>query len=82
MEVKSFLGASETYEFHKAFGQYVTYKEALDESEPNRKLFLALPKKLKKGILRFSFIQNLLSKFGVYFCIFDPVTEEIIEWKD
>ncbi len=82
VEVKSFLSASEAYDFHGALGQYMVYKEALNKTEPDRKLYLALPQKVKKGLLKFSFIQTLLTKFGINIFIFDPNKGEITEWKN
>jgi hypothetical protein len=43
VEVKSFIGASETTEFSTALGQFLKYQLALEEEEPERLLFLAIP---------------------------------------
>lgn len=43
IEVKSFLGSSDLYEFHTALGQFINYKAALRREEPDRMLFLAVP---------------------------------------
>ena len=43
VEVKSFIGPSDINEFHRAIGQYVDYLVVLDEIEPERQLFLAVP---------------------------------------
>lgn len=43
VEVKSFLSKSIMSDFHQAIGQYLDYIEALDETEPDRILYLALP---------------------------------------
>ena len=45
VEVKSFLGKSLISNFHEAMGQYLDYKSALEDVEPDRKVYLALPKK-------------------------------------
>jgi len=43
VEVKSFLGPSELHDVELALGQYVLYQTLLEEREPERSLFLAVP---------------------------------------
>lgn len=43
VEIKSFLGTSLVNEFHKAIGQVINYRYALQKKEPARVLYLAIP---------------------------------------
>ena len=43
VEIKSFLGTSFLSDFHAALGQYLDYRVALKQKEPERGLFLAVP---------------------------------------
>ena len=43
VEIKSFLGASSISEFHTALGQFFNYRLALEEKEPARILYFAVP---------------------------------------
>ena len=43
VEVKSFVGTSIIAEFYKALGQFLMYQRALQTTEPDRILYLALP---------------------------------------
>jgi hypothetical protein len=43
VEIKSFVRASAISEFHTALGQFLNYRFALSEQEPERKLYLAVP---------------------------------------
>lgn len=43
IEIKSFLGLSQIHDFYKALGQFNYYSLALEEQEPDRTLFLAVP---------------------------------------
>ncbi len=43
VEVKSFLSDSAVSEFHAALGQFLNYRMALSELEPDRILYLAVP---------------------------------------
>lgn len=45
VEVKSFLSLSAYYEFHAALGQFLNYREVLDEVEPERLLIWRFPSK-------------------------------------
>ena len=43
VEVKNFLGASDISEFHMAVGQFINYRSALRQKQPQRILYLAVP---------------------------------------
>lgn len=43
VEIKSFIGHSTIYDFHVAIGQFVNYYLALQDKEPERTLFWAVP---------------------------------------
>lgn len=43
VEIKSFIGDSDISSFHTALGQYLNYCQALEEQEPDRLVYLAIP---------------------------------------
>jgi XisH protein len=43
IEIKSFVSQSPVSEFHKAVGQYENYRLSLEELDPLRKIWLAIP---------------------------------------
>lgn len=43
VEIKSFLGESELFDYHTALGQFLNYRLVLESSEPDRTLYLAVP---------------------------------------
>ena len=43
VEIKSFLGGSDLDHFEDALGQFLVYLVALEDKEPDRVLYLALP---------------------------------------
>ena len=49
VEIKSFIGVSATTEFSTALGQFLKYKLALEEREPDRLLYLAIPIDIDRG---------------------------------
>lgn len=82
VEVKSFLSKSIISDFHTAIGQYLDYFDALEESEPERELFLALPvDAYNHRVFQGRFIQKRLKKENVKLIIFDPLNNTIIKWK-
>jgi hypothetical protein len=82
VEVKSFLSKSVMTDFHQAMGQYLDYLEALQATEPDRILYLALPKDAyNRRVFQGWFIQKRLRTENVKLIIFDPLNDTIIEWK-
>lgn len=43
VEIKSFITGSDINEFHTALGQYLNYRQALEEYETDRIIYLAVP---------------------------------------
>lgn len=82
VEVKSFLGASDVTEFHLALGQFLNYRSALTLTEPDRTLYLAVPEDVYNEFFRRRFIQRAIREHKLKLLIFNPATEEIIEWRD
>jgi hypothetical protein len=55
-EVKSFISQSPTNEMHTALGQFITYRMALEELQPDRKLYLAIPITVYSGFFNSHFL--------------------------
>jgi len=81
VEVKSFVGRSRSYEFHRAFGQYMIYFDALMELESGRELFLAVPEDVYQTFLSRPFYQRLIVRRNLKLLIFNPETKKIVEWR-
>ncbi|TAE57883.1 MAG: fatty-acid oxidation protein subunit alpha [Nostocales cyanobacterium] len=80
VEIKSFIGDSEISSFHTALGQYLNYSQALEEQEPNRIIYLAVPFETYYEFFQLPFIQRMLQKYQVKLIIYDPKHEEIRQW--
>ena len=50
VEIKTFIGKSTMFDLHLAIGQFLVYQIALEEKEPDRTLFLAVPIEILKDI--------------------------------
>ncbi len=80
VEIKSFAGASEMADLEKAVGQFAVYRLVMDEVEPERSLYLAVPQKVMVSLFQDDLGQLLLRKNAAQVVSFDPVEEVVIEW--
>ena len=80
VEIKSFLGASNIYDFYLAYGQFMNYREALIIQEPERILFLAVPDNVHETFFKNEFIIRMVSKFEVKLVTYNIEREEITKW--
>jgi hypothetical protein len=80
VEIKSFVGDSDISAFHTALGQYLNYCQALEEQEPDRLVYLAIPLETYQDFFQLPFIQRSLRRYQVKLVIYDPKLEEIKQW--
>lgn len=80
VEVKSFVSKSEVHDLENALGQFILYEDVLSEKEPDRKLFLAIRKKVFASLFEVEIGKILLSKKRVALIVFDENNEEILQW--
>ncbi|MBC6421005.1 MAG: XisH family protein [Hormoscilla sp. SP5CHS1] len=81
VEIKSFLGVSTIYQFHTALGQYYNYRFALKAVEPERLLYLAVPSSTYKDFFSRRFTQMIVEEVEIKLIVFNPLEEEIVQWK-
>ncbi len=81
VEVKSFLRESVIYEFHAAIGQILSYQVNMEIQEPDRLLFLAIPKFAWDKMEQQPFYDVILERERINYLIFDPEEEKIVLWK-
>ncbi len=80
VEIKSFTGASQMNDLEKAIGQYIVYKNILEETEVDRHLYLAISEKAFKDIFSEPLGKLILIKNNLKLIIFNPKIEEIVKW--
>ncbi|MDJ0842825.1 XisH family protein [Crocosphaera sp.] len=80
VEIKSFLSDSPLTDYHAALGQFLNYRLALEISEPNRVLYLAVPVVAYESFFRREFSQISLKRYEIKQIIYDPIREIIIQW--
>lgn len=80
VEVKSFVGQSDMTELEKALGQFRLYRLALRKKEPNRELFLAIPKEVYNELFVNPDGLELIESESLKLTVFDKDKEEIVRW--
>jgi hypothetical protein len=80
VEVKSFLGPSLVADFHLALGQFLNYRLALAQQDPQRRLYLAVPTETFTTFFALPFIQAAVQLYQLALIIYDTEQEEVIQW--
>jgi hypothetical protein len=80
VEVKSFIGASKIQDLKEALGQYDIYRYLLEETAPDRKLYIAASKTAYNTFFTQDVIQLILHKHQLPMIVVDIETEEITRW--
>jgi hypothetical protein len=80
VEIQSFLSPSPVRDLQEAVGQYGIYKAILVETDPQRLLYLAVPRPVHEGLLSERFGQLVIRQLDLRVLVFDGVTERVITW--
>ena len=67
------------HDLELALGQFLLYRSILEEQEPDRVLFLAMPDEAAE-ILDEAIGQLVIAKHLIRVIVFDPQDEEILRW--
>ena len=81
VEIKSFVGSSATTEFSTALGQFLKYQLALEEEQPDRLLYLAIPLDADSSFFSLELPRLLIQRYHVLLIVYEPENEVIIQWK-
>lgn len=80
VEIKSFIGTSAISDFHTALGQFLNYRIMLEVTEPERSLYLAVPVEAYDTFFQTQFAQTAIDRYQLDLIVYDPLTEEILQW--
>ncbi|MFK0734693.1 MAG: element excision factor XisH family protein [Gloeotrichia echinulata GP01] len=80
VEIKSFLGASQINDLEKAVGQYIVYKNILEEIENDRLLYLAVTNIAYKDIFSEPIGKLIVNKNDIHLLVFNPNNQEVLQW--
>ena len=82
VEIKSFSNVSQITDFYAALGQYLCYKVALLEREPDRTLYLAVPSLVYNRFFVEDLIQKVLQAYPINLLVYKLSNKEIQSWID
>ncbi len=80
IEIKSFLGLSEIKDLETAVGQFVLYRDVLQETGSDRELYLAVTEETFEKVFKAKIGQLMIRRQKLLLIVFDPVGEEIKQW--
>lgn len=81
VEIKSFLRGSQVVDLQRAMGQYLLYEEFLKIQEPDRILYLAVPRYAYEDVFASQVGQVAIKKIGLKLIIFSLEIEEALQWQ-
>lgn len=82
VEIKSFVRPSAISEFHTAVGQYLNYRRALRNQEPNRVLYLAVPSQTYDEFFRLRFVEEGIEEYQIHLLVYDVEERSIVKWTN
>ncbi|MCP4113083.1 MAG: fatty-acid oxidation protein subunit alpha [Desulfobacteraceae bacterium] len=82
VEIKSFTGPSAISDFHSALGQYLNYQQALEDTEPDRILYMAVPIDTYDQFFTLLFVQEAVIRHKIRLILYDNHNEVISTWKN
>ncbi|MFB8788285.1 MAG: element excision factor XisH family protein [Potamolinea sp.] len=62
--------------------QYLNYRYALEDTEPDRQLYLAVPISIYDNFFSVPFIQSVIKRSQINLVIYNPAQEEIVQWQN
>ncbi|MEZ4776203.1 MAG: element excision factor XisH family protein [Bacteroidia bacterium] len=80
VEIKSFLGSSDLYQFEDALGQFLLYLPALQKREPERVLFLAVPEFFYESFFDDPFFGEVAELYHLRMIVYDEQQKTIVKW--
>jgi hypothetical protein len=80
VEIKSFIGSSNTSDFHTALGQFLNYRDALAIVDPERQLYLAVRSNVYDTFFQRRFVVAAIQRYNLKLVVYDIVQEVIVKW--
>jgi XisH protein len=81
VEIKGYDEPSTINGFHSVIGQYLHYRLALEEIQPNRRLYLAIPDEVFDTFFQREFAQLSIKKNAVALLVYNVEQEVILHDK-
>lgn len=72
VEIKSFVNPSTVSDFHNSLGQFLSYRLALQMTEPQRVLYLAVPIDIFNTFFQERFTQAAIREYALKIIAYNP----------
>ena len=80
VEIKTFASDSVVFDFHVALGQFLNYQVVLENKDPSRKLYLAVPEEIYNTFFQSLLAKAVVQKYQIQLITYDPEYEVIVQW--
>lgn len=80
VEIKSFINASAVTDFYGALGQFLSYRLVLQNTEPERTLYLAIPLDTYEDFFQSSFAQLAINEYQLKLIVYDSFSGGLTQW--
>jgi hypothetical protein len=80
VEIKSFVGRSQMYDFHLALGQYMVYRKLIQLTAPEYTLYLAIDDIVYKEFFQRKSVQVITNENQLLLMVVEMDREEILQW--
>lgn len=80
VEIQSFLSPSPVRDLQEAVGQYEIYRALLEEMEPDRIPYLAVPRRIYDSLLTEQFGRFVITRLQLRLVVFDEERETVLQW--
>lgn len=80
VEIKSFLKRSPVQDLKETLGQYELYCGFLEQQEPERQLYIAIPQETYEDFFQQKAIRFITQRANIPLLIVDMEQEEIVTW--
>lgn len=81
VEIKSFRRASQVADLEEAIGQYSLYQIFLQQCDPERRLYLAVPLHAFDNILNREVGRIAIERLKIHVIVYSLSEEEPLQWK-
>ncbi len=80
VEIQSFLNPSPVRDLQEAVGQFAIYRSILAVREPDRSLYLAVPRRVHETLLAERFGQLIVTDLRLRLLVFDDEQKRLVQW--
>jgi hypothetical protein len=80
VEIKTFASDSVVFDFHVALGQFLNYQVVLENKDPSRQLYLAVPEEIYNTFFQSLLAKAVVQKYQIQLITYDPEHEVIVQW--